>query len=249
MGQNVIVLKFGSSVLRRITDLPSVVREISRWYCEGERVVAVVSAIGTATDELLRQAEQLSAAPEPWATAELLATGERASAALLGIALDRAGIRARVLDPREIGLTVAGPPLDGTTVSVNQKTMDVLLAQYPVLVVPGFFGADATGRTQLLGRGGSDLTAVFLAFALRTRCRLLKDVDGVYEVDPDEAAALPCRFAEVHYADALRIAGHLIQSKAVAYLQTHGASCEVAAPALPYETVIHGGATRRATAP
>jgi homoserine dehydrogenase len=174
--ERIVVLKFGSSVLRTRADLPGVVHEIYRWYRDGARVIAVVSAIGDATEQLIRQSRELFATPEPWATAELLATGERTSAALLGIALDRAGIPARVVNPREIGLEVTGEPLDGEPVAINPKHVRELVAEYPVLVVPGFFGTDASGRTQLLGRGGSDLTAVFLSVSLGAeRCRLLKD--------------------------------------------------------------------------
>ena len=108
----VIVLKFGSSVLRTVQDLPNAVHEIYRWVRDGYRVIAVVSAIGNTTEVLIRDSQMLCAVPEAFATAELLATGERASAALLGIALDRAGVPAHVVSPREIGFEVTGTPLD-----------------------------------------------------------------------------------------------------------------------------------------
>jgi homoserine dehydrogenase len=240
---NLIVLKFGSSVLRSADDLPNVVHEIYRWYREGHGVIAVVSAIGKTTETLIRKSQALTDSPEPFATAELLATGERTAAALLGIALDRAGIPARVVNPREIGFEVSGTPLDSEPVSLDTQRVQELLKDYPVLVVPGFFGTDTAGRTHLLGRGGSDLTAVFLAARLKARCRLLKDVDGVYESDPAQEHTHPRRFAELGYDDALRVAGKLIQSKAVEYLRSHNASCEVAALALPYHTAVHPGLT------
>jgi homoserine dehydrogenase len=84
MPEAIVVLKFGSSVLRSQADLPNVVHEIYRWYRGGANVVAVVSAVGDATEQLIRQSQELTAAPDPWSSAELLATGERASAALLG---------------------------------------------------------------------------------------------------------------------------------------------------------------------
>jgi homoserine dehydrogenase len=140
VSEDIIVLKFGSSVLRTDADLPNAVHEIYRWIRGGHRVVAVVSAIGSATDNLIVQARSLSLTSEPFATAELLATGERAAAALLGVALDRAGVFARVLNPREIGLTVAGSPLDSELVSVDVARLRSLLIEYCVLVVPGFFG-------------------------------------------------------------------------------------------------------------
>lgn len=247
--RQIIVLKFGSSVLRSAEDLPNVVHEVYRWFREGHGVIAVVSAIGKTTEALICEAQRLTESPEPFATAELLATGERTSAALLGIALDRSGVPARVVNPREIGFEVAGTPLDSEPVSLDAARVYELLAEHSVLVVPGFFGTDKEGRTHLLGRGGSDLTAVFLAIELKARCRLLKDVDGVYESDPADPEAHPRRFAELNYEDALRVAGKLIQPKAVECLRSQRTSCEVAALALPYHTFVHAGHTRRAASP
>src|ERR1700722_4608644 len=246
--KEVVVLKFGSSVLGSRADLLNAVHEIYRWYRDGSGVIVVVSAIGKATETLLEQSREFSESPEPFATAELLATGERTSAALLGIALDRAGVPARVVNPREIGFEVAGSPLDSEPVRIDVRRIEELLRNHPVLIVPGFFGTDTAGRTHLLGRGGSDLTAAFIASELKARCRLLKDVDGVYESDPAQQNTHPRRFEALGYEDALRAAGKLIQPKAVEHFRSHGTSCEVAALALPYHTLVHSGATRRADA-
>jgi homoserine dehydrogenase len=242
---NIVVLKFGSSVLRTPKDLPSTVHEIYRWNRDGHRVIAVVSAIGETTNELLAAARALTENPEPYALAELLATGERESAALLGIALDRVGIRARVVDPREFGLVALGTVLDSEPVNVNRERIKALLAESPVLVVPGFFGFDEKQRLHLLGRGGSDLTAAFLAGAINaTRCRLVKDVDAVYEADPATASAgRPRRFATLSYAQALESAGPLIQPKAVHFLDRHQRNAEVAALARGYESLVGVTAT------
>ena len=172
MQQTIVVLKFGSSVLRSVDDLPSAVHEIYRWYRDGSRILTVVSAMGDTTERLLAQACQLAPTPDVHATAQLLATGERASAALLGIALERVGVPARVVDPREIGLMVSGSPLDSEPVSVESSRLLSMFDEHPVLVLPGFFGHTEDGRLHLLGRGGSDLSAVFAATALRAqRCR------------------------------------------------------------------------------
>jgi len=245
MQKEIIVLKLGSSVLRTQQDIPNAVHEIYRWYRAGMQVIAVVSAIGETTDNLIAEARELSHLPEPWATAELLATGERASAALLTVALDRCGIPARVVDPREIELSVAGSARDSDPASVDVARLHSLLLHHPVLVVPGFFGAGSDGRTRLLGRGGSDLSAVFLAEKVgAARCRLIKDVDGVYDADPSvPRERAPLRFAALTYKDALRVAGRLIQPKAVSYLEGHGTCAEVAAFARPYQSHVHAGAT------
>src|SRR4029453_11593803 len=106
-----IVLKFGSSVLRSEADLPSAVHEIYRHWREGKQVIAVVSAFGDTTDQLMRRAERLCAKPDRSALATLLATGEAASSALLGLALNRCGIPCRVLDPVQAGLRTVGSKL------------------------------------------------------------------------------------------------------------------------------------------
>lgn len=240
MAGDMIVLKFGSSVLHSQTQLPAAVHEIYRWYRAGWRVVAIVSAIGNTTETLLNSARELACEPEANATAELLATGERHSAALLGIALDRSGIRSRVVDPREIGLTTTGTALDSEPVAVDRASVEKLLDAFSVIVVPGFFGYGENGRLQLLGRGGSDLSAVYLANALgASRCRLVKDVDGVYERDPALTASTSSRrFVSMGYEEALERAGQLIQPKAVRFLQRHSANAEVAAIASPYESIV-----------
>ena len=250
MQNEIIVLKLGSSVLKTQADLPNAVHEIYRWYRTGSRVVAVVSAIGETTDHLVAQSLKSWNLPDPWSSAELLATGERASAALLGVALDRSGVPARIVDPREIGLIVAGSPRDSEPISLDDRRFHSLLATCPVVVIPGFFGVALDGRVHLLGRGGSDLSAVFLANRLGAAlCRLVKDVDGIYDADPALVRArVPQRFAALNHADALRVAGRLIQPKAVSYLQAHGTCADVAAPALPYQSRVHGGATELAHA-
>ncbi|HXQ00095.1 MAG TPA: hypothetical protein VN845_08525 [Solirubrobacteraceae bacterium] len=239
----IIVLKFGSSVLRTVHDLPNAVHEIYRWVREGQRVIAVVSAIGDKTEQLIQASQIMTGTPEPYATAELLSTGERTCAALLAIALDRAGVPARVVTPREIGFEVSGPPLDGEPTGLDVALLGGLLHSAPVLILPGFFGTDRSGRTHCLGRGGSDLTAAFLAVSLYARCRLIKDVDGVYESDPADPTSHPRRFRTLNYETALEVAGQLIQPKAVAFLEKHRASCEVAALTSRSHSLVGPGPT------
>jgi aspartokinase len=103
----IVVLKFGSSVLRSEADLPSAVHEIYRHWRDGLQVIAVVSALGDTTDQLIRRAENICGRPEKSALASLLATGEATSSALLSLALNKVGIPVRLLDE------VAGKVTDG----------------------------------------------------------------------------------------------------------------------------------------
>jgi homoserine dehydrogenase len=195
-------------------------------------------------------ARDLATEPEPYALAELLATGERAAAALLGVALDRVGVSARVIDPREIGLLALGTVLDSEPVGVDREKLKSLLIEFPVLVVPGFFGYDEKKRLHLLGRGGSDLTAAFLASAPgAVRCRLIKDVDGVYETDPAASIGYhPKRFISLGYEQALALAAPLIQPKAVYFLQRQQRTVEVAALGAAYESHVGFSTTALAEA-
>jgi|SRR5579871_2090395 len=251
MNESITVLKFGSSVLRSAADLPNAAHEIYRWYRQQQRVIAVVSALDGRTDRLLAEAAHLSATPDPHALAELLATGERESAALLALALDRSGIPSRIVDPREIGLSVAGDPLDADPLTADEPALRSLLEDHPVLIIPGFFGIGANGRTHLLGRGGSDLTAVFLARLLATpHCRLIKDVDGVYDSDPALAATHPeipppQRFSTLSYGEARRVAGKLIQPKAIACLESARGRAHISAPFAEAASLIHEGPISR----
>ena len=215
----IIVLKFGSSVLRSENDLPAAVHEIYRWWREGYQVVAVVSAFGNTTDELTQRALSVCEQPDDELVAALLATGEATSSVLLGLALNRSGIPASVLDAEQAGLSTDGPVLDADLTSVN--TGRVLKAlKRGVVVLPGFVGKSPSGKTTLLGRGGSDLTALFLAQRLGGTCRLIKDVDGLYTSDPNSySGPTAARFARVSYLTAARVGGAVVQRKAIEFAE------------------------------
>jgi len=217
----IIVLKFGSSVLQTESDLPTAVHEIYRWWREGYQVVAIVSAFGNTTDELTQRAQSVCDQPHDELLAALLATGESASSALMGLALKRSGIPATVLDAEQAGLHTDGPTLDANLTSIN--TVNVLEAlSEGVVVLPGFVGKDRTGKTTLLGRGGSDLTALFLAQRLGGVCRLIKDVDGLYTSDPNSRTrTAAARFVRVSYATASRVGGAIVQRKAIDFAERH----------------------------
>jgi len=219
--KRIIVLKFGSSVLRNENDLPAAVHEIYRWWRNGFQVVAVVSALGNTTDELNRRAHVACDQPNDELVAALLATGEAASSALMGLALNRAGIPATVLDAKQAGLTTDGPVLDSDLTSVD--TSGVLEAlRDGVVVLPGFVARDRSGKTTLLGRGGSDLTALFLAQRLGAGCRLIKDVDGLYTSDPNAGSGpSAARFVRVSYATAGCVGGAVVQLKAIDFAERH----------------------------
>lgn len=124
--QRIMILKFGSSVLRTEKDLPAAVHEIYRWWRDGFDVVAVVSAFGNTTDELTQRAHAVCDKPNDELVAALMATGEATSSALLGLALNRSGIPATVLDAEQAGLLTDGPLLDAHLRRLTQRVCMML---------------------------------------------------------------------------------------------------------------------------
>lgn len=261
--EQIVVLKFGGSVLREDRDVAAVVDEIYRWVRGGHKVVAVVSAIEGQTDALIERAGQYGPGASDSAAAVLLSTGELQSAALLGLALGRAGVDASVLPISAIGLRTLGDVLDAEPVSVDVARLKSALERSSVAVVPGFTGVGLGGQWTLLGRGGSDLTALFLAQQLGATCRLIKDVDGLYEWDPakprtgkDGSAVRPGKYARIGIEDALQLGGHIVQNKALRFVREHGQRFEVGTFAVADATLVTtdgkselSGQARRATEP
>ena len=212
----IVVLKFGSSVLKHEDDLPSAVHEIYRWWRDGVQVVAVVSAFGDTTDQLMRRAERVCEKPDSSVLSSLLATGEAISSALLALALNKVGIAARLLDEVQAKLRTVSGTSDAIPVSVDAPRL-LGDSKRAVVVFPGFVGRDETGNRTILGRGGSDLTALFLAQQLKAQCILVKDVDGLYTSDPACTTVRASRFEQVGYDTAIRLGGPVVQSKAVRF--------------------------------
>jgi homoserine dehydrogenase len=180
------------------------------------------------TDTLVRQAKSFGEQPLAEGQALLTATGELQSASLLGLALHRAGVRSAVAAPWTIGLRAEGEPLDAFPKSINTAAVRVLFEEHRALVVPGFVGIDEIKRLVLLGRGGSDLSAIFIAEQLgAAKCRLVKDVDGLYEWDPAKTGTQPRRYASVSWLGALALDGGIVQHKAVRFAREKRLKFEV----------------------
>src|SRR5690606_27715135 len=201
--------------------------EIYRYWRQGYRVLAVVSAFEGTTDELLARTEKYGPDGNDHAVATLLATGEAVTAALLSSALKRSGIHSKILAPHQVGILTEGDPLDGEIVDANVEAVDRAL-DASIVIVSGFVGVNADGDTTLLGRGGTDLTALYLANSLRARCVLVKDVEGLFEVNPAISAIRPRRFSTVSYKTTLERGGELVQPKAVEFAAKEKLDFEIA---------------------
>jgi len=149
-------------------------------------------------------------------------------------------------DPERIALRAGGPHLDADPVDVDARALLALLDAHPAVVVPGFFARRADAEVATLGRGGSDLTALFLAERLGARCVLVKDVDGVYDGDPADRRRPPSRFASLSYEDALGLSARVVQEKALRFAAERRLPFVVGATLSRGGTTIWGGPTEKA---
>jgi homoserine dehydrogenase len=244
--ERLCVLKFGSSVLGAESDYPAAALEIYRHVRDGEKVVAVVSALHGETDRLLDQAARVGGEAQDALVARVARVGELHSAALMALALGRIGVRACAPDPHEMGLVADGPPLDSNLVDLDAEAVLAKLAEHDVVVVPGFTAGHAEHGVVTLGRGGTDLSAVFFAARLDAhRVRLIKDVDGVYAEDPARNPYAE-RYAALGYEAAAEASAGLIQPKAIQAAQSEDVLIEIAAVGALEATTIANLPPRKA---
>lgn len=242
------VLKFGSSVLRTAADLPRVAGEIYRQRRAGKRMIVIVSALAGETDELFALAREAGGG-DPEGVADLVSLGEEKTAALLRIACARLGLDARIVRPEELGIHTTGAPLDADPASINLPALSRLASRHDLLIMPGFVGIHEDGRRSLLGRGGSDFTAIFIGGEIGAECvRLYKDVDGVFDHDPASEAGEARKFSEVSWSDCLELARPLLQPRSVEYAEAKSVLLEVEAVGSNAPTRV-GPVTRPPTLP
>lgn len=218
----IAVIKFGSSVLTAVADIPAAIHETYQYLREGYKVLVVISAIGHTTDELVNLNSQIfndpKIVPQPRAYAELLSAGETIAAALFTIALDHAGVPALKLDHR--CLQTVGSVTDAQPQQFDKEKITQLFNQYAVLVMPGFIGCNVADAITLLGRGGSDFSAVFAAWSLKAeRCILYKNTDGIFDQDPEAENVVARRYQTLSYTDCLKIPYPVVQHKALQFAQ------------------------------
>ena len=233
-----LVLKFGGSVLTSESALQRAVSEVYRYVRDAHKVIAVVSAFKGQTDQLLRLAGSYTQASTSSATPHLLATGEMRAATLFAMACERSGIVTRFRSAYEIGLTAEGEHLNANPTAMKPEVLTRDLQSVDLVVVPGYVAENAAGEPVLLGRGGSDLTAVFIADALKIPVRLIKDVDAIYDADPATVGESAKPYEALSWPEAIKIAFPVVQSKAMRYAADHGMNVQVAALSKGYETVL-----------
>ncbi|MGD9969719.1 MAG: aspartate kinase [Sulfuricurvum sp.] len=180
-----IVQKFGGTSVGDLERIQNVANRVSKTLKEGHQVVVVVSAMSGETNKLIAYAEHYTPTPERREVDMLLSSGERVTAALLSIALNAMGHSAVSMSGRRAGIVTDSIHTKARIESIDPSAMHTELAGGKVIVVAGFQGVTETGDVTTLGRGGSDLSAVALAGALKADlCEIYTDVDGIYTTDP-----------------------------------------------------------------
>jgi aspartate kinase len=182
----VLVQKYGGTSVDGPDRLRAVARRVAGARAAGHDLVVVVSAMGHATDELIRLAHEVSRRPNRRELDMLITTGERVSMALLAMALHDLDVEAISFTGSQSGILTNGPHSAARIVEVRPDRIRAALARGQVAIVAGFQGVDPESREiTTLGRGGSDTTAVALAAALRpAACEIYTDVPGVLTADP-----------------------------------------------------------------
>lgn len=181
----VIVQKFGGSSVADPDKIRNVARIAIGEKERGNQVVVVVSAMGKTTDNLLKLAHEITSDPDPREIDMLISTGEQISIAMLAIAIQSMGHPARSFTGPQVGILTDNAHRKAKIVHINDSVLRRELNEGRIVIVAGFQGMTMDNEVTTLGRGGSDLTAVALAAALKADvCDIYTDVDGVYTADP-----------------------------------------------------------------
>src|SRR5438270_668795 len=194
-GPALVVMKFGGSSVADTTKIMQIAQRLVSAAEAGSRVVAVLSAMGHATDELIDLAHQVSPTPKPRAMDMLISIGERQTCALAEMAIEDLGHEAVSLTGSQAGIVTDTAHTKAKIVDIRAKRIHEALEGGRIVLVAGFQGVSTDFEVTTLGRGGSDTTAVALAAALGAdACEIFTDVEGGFTADPRvvaEALMLP----------------------------------------------------------
>lgn len=225
----VVVQKFGGTSMANPERIEKVAARITETVNEGKRVVAVVSAMGQTTDELILMAKRITNKPPKREMDMLLSTGEQISISLLAMAIDALGYPVISLTGAQGGIYTDERHMKARIRAIDAKRIERELDQGKIVIVAGFQGISETKDITTLGRGGSDTTAVAIAAALCAPCEIFTDVEGVFTADPrmvKEARKLK----EVSFGEMLELAslGALVlQPRSVEVAAVYGVDIHV----------------------
>ena len=241
----IIVQKYGGSSVANADKIRNVARRIAEAHKKGNKVVAVVSALGDTTDDLIGLAKQINANPEPREMDLLLSTGEIVSSTLMAMALHAMGFKAVALSGPQAGISTDSSFSRARILGIEPKRIIKEIDKGNIVIVAGFQGMTAEMDVTTLGRGGSDTTAVALAASLKARiCEIYTDVEGVYTADP-RIVAEARKLEDIGYEEMLEMAtsgAKVVHHRAVELGEVYNMPILVASSFVDTPgTIIHGG--------
>ncbi len=242
----VIVQKYGGTSVANADRIKHVAERIGRCHDQGNQVVAVVSAMGDTTDQLIELAHQVAPLPAPREMDLLLSTGELVSCTLVAMALQAMGYNSVSLSGGQAGIRTDTAHTNARITALDPHRIHRELEQGRVVIVAGFQGVTEDMDITTLGRGASDLTAVALAAGLQAeRCEIYTDVEGIYTADP-RLVPRARKLKEIGFEEMLELAnyGAKMQPRSIELAAAYNipvmvSSSFVEAPG----TLIHGGAS------
>ncbi len=227
---SLIVQKYGGTSVANPERIKNVAKRVAACRAAGHQVVVVTSAMSGVTDGLIQMAREIMPLPSEREMDMLLATGEQTTIALTAIALQALGVPAISLTGAQAGIVTDGVHSKAKIKDITPRQIHALLKQGEVVIVAGFQGQTMEGQITTLGRGGSDLTAIALAAALKAGlCQIYTDVDGVYTADP-RIVPNARKLSEISYDEMLELAGlgaKVMQSRSVEFAKKFGVIFEV----------------------
>jgi aspartate kinase len=225
-----IVQKYGGTSVGTIERIHRVADRVAQTQRKGHQIVVVLSAMSGETDRLIKLAHEATATPDERELDMLLSTGERVTIALLAMELRGRGINARSFTGRQVGIITDSAHTKARIARVTADRIREALEEGVIPVVAGFQGINEQSDVTTLGRGGSDLSAVALAAALKAdHCIIFTDVDGVYTADPNIVPAAR-RIDKIAYEEMLEMASlgaKVLQTRSVEFAAKFNVPVEV----------------------
>ncbi|MBL0351008.1 MAG: aspartate kinase [Elusimicrobia bacterium] len=227
---SIVVMKFGGSSVADADRIKNVAGRVAAKRKQGHRVVVVVSAPGDMTDDLIAMAEKITDSPSGREMDMLLSTGEQVSIALLSMAINERGVAAVSLTGPQAGIFADQDHTRARITAIRPKKIFEQLKKGKVVIVAGFQGLNPNEDIATLGRGGSDLTAVALAAALKADvCEIYTDVKGVYTTDPRVEPEAQ-KIDRISYDEMLELAGagaQVMQARSIEVGKKYGVDIHV----------------------
>ena len=225
---SLIVQKYGGTSVGNTDKILNVAKRIKTFVDDGHKVIVVVSARSGVTNDLIARAKTLNAMPDEREMDMLLAVGEQETIALTAMALHSLGVKAVSRTGAQAGIHTDFAHTRARIVEITGGDIKKCLDEGKVVIVAGFQGVDGDGNVTTLGRGGSDLSAIALAAAMKADvCQIYTDVSGVYTADPrivKNAKKIP----EMSYEELLEMASlgsKVMQARPLGGIRAEARSC------------------------